>query len=243
MDGERCTLQNIDGEISVVRDSGKVKNTMYPELLDIDIPDGTVLDGEVCIPKNDYYADFNTFQLRMNLQDNVKIQQYLKSPDTTVSFVAFDILQHDYNKVIDEPWKTRRGILETIPTSERLKRITTHTPDELYPMVQKYGMEGIVLKNKQSPYERDWVKMKNIVERDFRVSGYNTSDKRFISTITIEDIESGNPMGNVTYFGPRFPQTEDAARKLKGSIAVIQYLESGAKNKPRFPVLKEIRHG
>lgn len=243
LDGERCTLVNKDGKLTIVRDNGRVKNAIYPELLEIDIPEGTTLDGEVCIPKNEFYADFNTFQQRMNLQDKFKINNYLKSPDTTVSFVAFDILQHDYKEVMSQSFKDRRAILETIPLSNRLKRITQYTPSQLFPLISKYGMEGMVLKKKLSPYERDWVKMKNIVEKDFRVVGYNTSDKRFISTIIIEDLETGDSKGNVTYFGPNFPQTEDAARKLKGSIAVIEFLESGAKDKPRFPVLKEIRHG
>jgi DNA ligase-1 len=242
LDGERCTIVSEDGKLTVLRDNGRVKNHIYPELLEIEIPDGVTLDGEVCIPKNEYYADFNTFQQRMNLQDKVKINNYLKSADTTVSFVAFDILKHDYNEVMSKSWKDRRSLLESIPTSKRLKRITTYQPQELFPMVQQYGMEGIVLKSKSSVYEKDWVKMKNLVEKDFRVVGYNTSDKRFISTIIIEDMENGDPMGNVTYFGPKFPQTQEAADKLKGSTAVIQFLESGAKDKPRFPVLKEIRH-
>ena len=246
LDGERCTIQNINGKIELVRDGGKVKNANYPELLDVSLPEGTVLDGEICIPKNDFYADFVSFQSRMNLLDPTKIRQYLTNPSLapkyTVSFVAFDILQHKFESVTDKEWTTRRSLLEsTVKPTDRLKMIKCFQPDELLSQVKKHNMEGIILKPRNSTYSsKNWIKMKNMIEKDFRVTGYNTSDKRLISTICIEDFD-GNDMGNVTYFGPNFPQTKEAAKNLKGKIAVVQYLGSGSKDKPRHPVLKELR--
>ncbi len=245
LDGERCTMQNINGKIELIRDGGKVKNANYPELLNISIPEGTVLDGEICIPKNDFYADFVSFQSRMNLLDPMKINQYITNPSLapkyTVSFVAFDVLQNKFENVTEKTWTQRRAILEkvVIPT-ERLKLIQCFQPSELFPQIKKYNMEGMVLKPKNSTYSKNWIKMKNMVEKDFLVTGYITSEKRLISTICITNTD-GNDMGNVTYFGPNFPQTKEAAENLKGKIAVVQFLNSGCKNKPRHPVLKELR--
>jgi ATP-dependent DNA ligase len=248
-DGERAMLVNTVSLVKsktvpsfcVMRDNNRVKNVNYPELLDIKLPENTVLDGEVCIPTSDYTSLFNNFQSRMNLLDSNKISQYIKQPNYKVSFVAFDVLTYKGESVEHKPWKERRKILESIKENSQLKIIKYYKPEELKVKVQALGMEGVVLKNVNSSYNSKWYKIKNLVERDFKVTGYTTSDKRLISTIEIEDMENGDPMGSVTYYGPNFPQTLEAANMLKGKIAVVQYLESGSKSKPRFPVLKELR--
>lgn len=237
-DGERCTIHTED--ILRIMKADRNKTSMYPELHNIQLPGNSVIDGEVCVYTSDLTSNFNNFQRRMNLQDKVKINQYLKQPEYTVTFVAFDILQHNDKDVSGLSFGERRKLLDTIPNSDRFKKVTQYRPEDLAPLITPNNMEGMVIKNKNDSYHNNWYKMKNLIEKDFMITGYTTSDKRFISTIEIE--LDGDPMGSVTYFGPKFPQTEDAARKLKGSTAVVQYMSSGAAGKPRFPVLKEIRH-
>ena len=242
-DGERCTMhaEELGGGKTDTRVMKEYKNktAMYPELHNIELPGNSVIDGEVCVYTSDLTSNFNNFQRRMNLQDTVKISQYIKQPEYTVTFVAFDILQYNDKDVSGLSFGERRKLLDTIPDSDRFKKVTQYKPEDLASLVTPNNMEGMVIKNTNDSYHNNWYKIKNLIEKDFLITGYTTSDKRFISTIEIE--LDGNPMGSVTYFGPKFPQTEEAARKLKGSTAVVQYMSSGAVGKPRFPVLKEIR--
>lgn len=244
-DGERATLSKIDGKINVIRENGNNKNIQYPELLNIPIPNNTILDGEVCIPTSDYTSDFNTFQLRMNLRDEFRIKQYLKNKATTVSFVAFDVIRYKDKSMENFVWNERRALLDRIVDSDRLRKVKYFNPTQLQGLVKRHevrgknSMEGIVLKQTTGLLTSNWYKIKNLVENDFKVVGYNTSEKRsVISTITVED-EVGNQT-NVTYY-TNMPVSDEILNNLKGSTAVVQYLPSGSKDKLRFPVLKEVR--
>ncbi len=115
------------------------------------------------------------------------------------------------------------------------------TPTEIRPFIEKYEMEGVVVKLRSAKYYDDkaQIKLKAWEEDDFKVTGF-TSSERLISALEIVDFD-GNDRGKVNYTG--YPDTEEWAKKVVGMTAVVRYLKytDNTGNKLKFPVLKELR--
>lgn len=227
LDGIRTQLSRTD----LTRDQ-RSKTSGFPEILPLmeNIPEGTVLDGELCVLDNEYHATFERILARNNLQDKTRIN--LLSSKYPATFVAFDIIQFDNRDVTNLPIELRKKILATI----RIPQVKVYAVDELLPKIKPFDMEGIVLKKKDSRYQSNWLKFKNYVENDFKVVGTN-SKTRLISSLNLVD-SKGNDVGTVNYIN--YPQTEEMKKKVIGMTAVVrhQWTEAG---KVRFPVLKELR--
>ncbi|NIQ14314.1 MAG: hypothetical protein GTO02_07890 [Candidatus Dadabacteria bacterium] len=237
LDGSRHLVKNEDNKLSILRESGRLKNDKFPEILrglnQIKLPDNTVLDGEVCYQKSDLYADFYNLIPRENLQDETRIK-YL-SGKFPLTFVAFDILKYDDKDLRNLPYTKRHEILNKIPENNNFKIIKNYSFDN-FKKLDRSCMEGIVLKKLDSLYSDKWFKHKFYIESDFIVEDY-TSETRLISALKLID-QDKNYVGKVNYIN--YPQTKEFASKLKGMIAVVKHQWTNQK-KIKFPVLKELR--
>lgn len=240
LDGERVLVKKENDKITLVRDNENVKNSHYPELVDYftgleSLPNNTILDGEVCVLENEFHANFNHL---LNRQTTTSLKQKLLLQTLPVSFVGFDVLKFDGEDITREPFDYRRSVLESSGISRIMKQFK---PAEIHPLINKFRMEGVVVKKKSAKYYDDkaQIKLKAWEEKDFKVTGF-TSNSRTISALTIEDFD-GNDCGKVNYTG--YPDTEEWAKKVTGMIAVVRYLkytDNTGKNL-KFPVLKELR--
>src|SRR5207253_1820997 len=83
----------------------------FPELLTIDIPNGTVLDGEIIVSdpsgKPDFEAMMSRFQSKRNNLEN-----------NTLSYVVFDVIQYQGNSVSLLPLMKRKELLDEIITQD-----------------------------------------------------------------------------------------------------------------------------
>jgi len=240
LDGERCLVRKENDKITLIRENDNIKNSHYPELVEYfssleSLPNNTILDGEVCVLENDFHANFNNI---LNRQTTTSLKQKLLLKTMPVSFVGFDVLKYDGEDLTRESYDYRRSILEKSGISRIMQQFK---PSEIHPMIAKFRMEGVVVKDRSAKYydNRAQVKLKAWEENDFRVTGF-TSGNRLISALTIDDFD-GNDCGKVNYTG--YPDTEEWAKKVKGMIAVVRYLKytDNAGNKKKFPVLKELR--
>ena len=239
-------------EGKLIRENGLVKNEMYPEIMSsiTNIPDDTILDGELCnlnskgfsADKTQFFsADFNKTQHRINLKDKLKIK--LLSQAEPATFVAFDILKHEGDDVTKLPLSERIKILDSVmsksfdQTEQRVKQIQQFNPLDLSKVITKYQMEGMVLKDPSSAYQANWIKMKAEYEMDCKVVGF-TSETRPISALELNDLK-GNYVGKCSW--SKYPCTEEWAKKVVGMIAVVQYNRLTKDGKLIFPVLKELR--
>lgn len=231
-------------EGKLIRDNGLIKNTMYPEIMDTitKLPDGVVLDGELCNLKNEYSADFNKTQHRITLKDKLRIK--LLSQAEPATFVAFDILKFEGNDLTTTPLIERIKILDSVLQKnlkgtdfDRVKQMQQYSPKDLSQVIRKYDMEGMVLKDPNSAYRTNWIKMKAEYEIDCKVVGF-TSETRPISALELNDLK-GNYVGKVSW--SKYPCTEEWAKKVVGMIAVVQYNRKTNDGKLIFPVLKELR--
>lgn len=239
LDGERCLVTKENDKITLIRENGNIKNSHYPELVDFfsnlnSLPNNSILDGEACVLKNDYHANFNHL---LNRQTTGSLRQKLLLQQLPVTFVGFDILKYDGDDLTRESYDYRRSILEK--TGARI--MPQFTPAQIHPLINEFQMEGVVVKNRSAKYYDDkaQIKLKAWEEKDFIVVGF-TSGNRLISALEIKTLD-GNDAGKVNYTG--YPDTEEWAKKVVGMTAVVRYLKytDNTGEKLKFPVLKELR--
>ena len=135
-------------------------NDKFPEILEFldQLPDGTVLDGELLAYQEDSPLPFSVLQTRITRKSLSK-KILLEAP---VSFIAFDLLEWEGKDLRNEPLSERKALLEelsqqashpkfklseTLPFGswEELARVRENARD--------LQTEGLMLKKKDSIYE------------------------------------------------------------------------------------------
>jgi len=241
LDGMRIQIVK-DDKLRLLRENGVDKTKQFPEVFSqiSNLPDDTILDGEICILENEYVADFQQLQTR-STTDDLKIK--LLSQKIPATFVAFDILRYEGENLDQYPLHIRKEYLKnieqifTLNKLNNLKVIHQYDPIKLKTQIELLEhAEGIVLKDPDSVYDSKWLKYRKYLETDLKVVGV-TSNKRLISALELEN-SKGESVGKVNYTG--YPQTEEMKRKVIGMTAVVQHMQT-KDGKVRFPVLKELR--
>lgn len=136
-----------------------------------------ILDGEVVAVDSKGRASFQ------------KLQQAMKSGDAGFLFHVFDVVYLDGFNLTRTPLSERKEILaklfESVSEGSPL-RYSDHVVGNglaFFKQACKYGIEGIVSKLADSPYEstrtRSWVKVKCIKRQEFVIAGFTISDKGF----------------------------------------------------------------
>ncbi|MFN1834549.1 ATP-dependent DNA ligase [Balneola sp. MJW-20] len=169
-DGMRCQVHVSGNEVRLFsRDLNDITHS-YPEVIDFfkerDIPD-VVLDGEICVYKDETILPFQLLQKRMGLKKpSAKILE--KYP---VLLVSYDLLYHDDRPVFEHTLSERRSILEQLaadcglPVTTQVQVKDEEHIEELFERALAHGNEGLMLKKKHSTYEygqrkKSWLKVK-----------------------------------------------------------------------------------
>jgi bifunctional non-homologous end joining protein LigD len=105
-------------------------------------------------------------------------------PDHTIAYYAFDLLQVDGEELLARPLAERRARLaEVIRGSELLlSPALPGSANEVATAVKAIGLEGVVAKRADSPYEPGersgaWVKVKFELQQEFVVGGYRPNNR------------------------------------------------------------------
>ena len=126
-----------------------------------------VLDGEIVAFDADGKPSFERLQRRMHLTGETQIQRTAKAVPAT--YVAFDLLFLDGHSLMDLPYEERRERLEELDLNGPNWRTPPSYMGEGRPLLEaskQQGLEGIVAKRLDSPYEPGrrssaWIKVKN----------------------------------------------------------------------------------
>jgi len=108
-----------------------------------DLPDETVIDGELVALSLDGRPDFN-------------LLQNFRSAESRIVYYAFDILIHKQRDLTDLPLSERRTILKNlIETGEHvaLSEVSDRSASEMLKFIKSYGLEGAVAKRSDSVYQ------------------------------------------------------------------------------------------
>jgi len=141
-----------------------------------------VLDGEIVVRRRSTNgtSPFQALQARWHVGDMEAVARHANS--TPVDLVAFDILVDANERVIAEPWTSRRVRLERLLGKSHLAGVglaETAKGDgaKMLERAAKRGWEGIIAKRVDAPYRpgvrtRDWLKLKVVNEQEFVVGGW-----------------------------------------------------------------------
>jgi bifunctional non-homologous end joining protein LigD len=137
-----------------------------------------IIDGEIVVVDKKGRSSFQMLQQSMG-----------KSGDAGFMFQAFDLIYLDGYNLTRTPLRDRKLLL-----AERLSVVNPKGPlrysehiegngKQFFKQACNYGIEGIVSKLADSPYEstrnRNWVKVKCIKRQEFVIAGYTPSKKGF----------------------------------------------------------------
>lgn len=134
-----------------------------------------VLDGEIAALDSKGRTSFQAWQnSRSNAADPAELVYY-----------AFDLLQVEGRAVTALPLTQRRASLEILIRTERgplrLSPLIEGTPTHVWKVVEQQGFEGVIAKQRHSPYEPGrrsgaWLKIKRQNEQEFVIGGYTAPE-------------------------------------------------------------------
>jgi bifunctional non-homologous end joining protein LigD len=158
VDGIRAFALVKDGRLTLQSRNRTTMSTWFPELAPIaELIDDAVIDGEIILG-NGSVESFNTLLRR--------VRSRRPGPEP-VTFVAFDVLEIDGINTTELPLDQRRERLQAIVKREDPRLVLSRVFDDgaaLYAAALEHGLEGIVGKQRRSPYtfgrSRSWVRVK-----------------------------------------------------------------------------------
>lgn len=139
-----------------------------------------ILDGEIVIQDKVGRSSFQA------------LQQSMKTRSSAFIFQIFDLIYLDGINITRTPLRQRKAVLEELFNSSKPQ--TTKSPlcysdhvegsgPEFFKQACQHGLEGIVSKLGDSPYEstrnKNWLKSKCIKRQEFVIAGYTPSKKAF----------------------------------------------------------------
>ncbi len=172
-DGIRGQLIVRGGEHHLWSRGEDLMTDRFPELAQLrdDLPDGTVIDGEVLAFAGDRPLSFNALQKRLG-RKTVPKKLLAEAP---VKLMGYDLLEHGGTDIRNRPLQERRALLQAL-----IAEVPSEAPLRLSPSVpfltwedlsaardqsRDLGAEGLMLKRLSSPYlagrkRGDWWKWK-----------------------------------------------------------------------------------
>jgi bifunctional non-homologous end joining protein LigD len=180
-DGVRA-LAFLDGDgTRIASRRGEDTSHRYPELAEMATALGgreAVLDGEVVAFDAEGHPSFQTLQARMGLSKPETIR--LRARETPVTYVAFDLLALDGEKLLNEPYERRRKLLAGLAFESDSWRTPAHHVGggaQFLEAARAQGLEGIVCKRLRSVYRpgarsRDWLKIRARLSQELVIGGY-----------------------------------------------------------------------
>ncbi|NBC26636.1 MAG: ATP-dependent DNA ligase [Bacteroidetes bacterium] len=169
-DGMRCQLHANEETIRLYsRDLNDITKT-FPDLTgrfaERNLPP-TVLDGEICVFKENTIQPFQLLQKRMGIKKpGEEVQQTYP-----VIFIAYDLLFTENSPIFDQTLEDRRDKLldlskrYSIPVVRQFEVDDFDHLDQRFEQALAHGNEGLMLKKKASGYEygqrrKSWLKVK-----------------------------------------------------------------------------------
>lgn len=169
-DGMRCQLHTEGAKVALFsRDLNDI-TTAFPEIVhdfSTKMMPATVLDGEICVFRDDTIQSFQELQKRMGVKKpGAAILK--KHP---VVFIAYDLLYSAGKPLFGLPLTARRAQLENLCEQHDVRRsIAFEVKDEaevdqFFERALAHGNEGLMLKHRDSTYEygqrrKSWLKVK-----------------------------------------------------------------------------------
>lgn len=176
-DGFRA-IAYVDKNLSLKSRNGKELKYSFPELNELAVlTSNVVLDGEIIVMREGK-ADFQSLLERNKALSETEID--LQSKRSPAVYVVFDILEKDGKTLINLPLNERKKVLMNSVQEGKhvlLSDFVETNGEAYYTAALEKGLEGIVAKKKDSPYEPglrsgNWLKLRKLNSCDCVIFGY-----------------------------------------------------------------------
>jgi DNA ligase D-like protein (predicted ligase) len=170
LDGYRAVAINSRGKVSLFSKNRKSFNRQYPYIMEAlcDLPENTIVDGEVVALDDAGRPDFN-------------LLQHSRSQASRICYFVFDLLIYENRDLTRLPFIERRQIMISVLKfhSSRI-RAAQHfetSAEEMVRAVRQQGLEGVIAKRKDSRYEAgkrsgSWAKYRLNRGQELVIGGY-----------------------------------------------------------------------
>lgn len=180
LDGFRLEVVKKRGAITLYSRRGNILNRKFHYIATAlnKLPDNTVLDGELVALDEDGKSDFG-------------LLQNFRSAESMIHFYVFDILVLKGKDVSQLPLLKRRALFtKIIPRNEHISESAVEHGSyaKLLKFAKQHGLEGIIAKCSDSPYEPGkrtglWQKYRLTLQQEFVIGGYTRAAKGFDALI------------------------------------------------------------
>jgi bifunctional non-homologous end joining protein LigD len=170
LDGYRAVAISSNGRLSLSSKNRKSFNQQYPYIIEAlsDLPENTVVDGEVVALDDTGRPHFNSLQ-------------HSRSQASRICYFVFDLLVYQNRDLTRLPFVERRRIMSLVlkfgsPRIRMAQHFETST-EEMVRAVRQQGLEGVVAKRKDSRYEAgkrsgSWAKYRLNRGQELVIGGY-----------------------------------------------------------------------
>jgi bifunctional non-homologous end joining protein LigD len=143
-----------------------------------------ILDGEVVALDAEGKPSFGALQRRMHLASESAVRRLAR--EAPVTYVIFDLLWLDGHSLMSLPYTGRRARLAELDLNGERWRTPEYVAGhgaELLDASEAQGLEGIVAKRLDSPYEPGrrspcWIKVKNVERQEVVIGGWMPGEGR-----------------------------------------------------------------
>jgi ATP-dependent DNA ligase len=240
LDGFRCLAFVDGGEVFLQSRSGKTLGRYFPELT---FPSGRyVLDGEIVVRDSNGREDFDALGQRIHPAVS-RIERL--SVETPARYVAFDLLAHDDETLIDLPFEKRRVALEQLLAGADFAAApielmqTADTAEEAAVWLKL--AEGAIAKERSAPYlpgeRRGMVKVKRVRTIDTVIVGWRPGKEPNTVGALILGLYDGDELRVV---GHCSGLSAAEKRRLVGFLAPYETGERGSADPSRWSAGKDL---
>ena len=185
-DGIRAIADISDGQVRLVSRLGREMTRAYPELHRLDpVPGwaGVVLDGEIVAFDAAGRPGLELLQQRMHVTEPGRAARL--AARLPVTYLAFDVLVLDRRLLLEAAYAERRSVLAGLglpgPWWQVPPAFTGHRGADVLAASLEHGLEGVVAKRLDSPYEPGsrsaaWRKIKNVHRQEVVVGGWKRGE-------------------------------------------------------------------
>jgi DNA ligase D-like protein (predicted ligase) len=180
LDGFRLEAVKNSRETTLYSRRRNILNHKFPYIAAAlaDLPDATVIDGELVALGAQGRSDFN-------------LLQNFRSAEKQIRYYAFDILIHRGKALSGLPLAERREILARVlrPNSHiSLSAVEIRSAQHMLKFVKQHGLEGVIAKRSDGVYEAgkrtgSWSKYRINLGQEFVIGGYTPGTHGFDALI------------------------------------------------------------
>jgi DNA ligase D-like protein (predicted ligase) len=180
LDGYRAIAVKSDDKVRLFSRRKKSFNQQYPQIVEAlaDLPDGTVIDGEIVALDDSARPQFNL------------LQNY-RSEAQRIRYFVFDLVCYQNRDTTSLPLVERRKLLSTLKFQSPKIQVLDYLETSAANMVaaaKQQGLEGVIAKRRDSLYQPGrrtgaWLKHRISQGQEFVIGGYFPGPHGFDSII------------------------------------------------------------